>query len=106
MKKIIYWFPRILSIGFILFISLFSLDVFSEYSGWNSILPLFMHLLPSFALLAITIVAWKHEWIGGLILITVGLLTFVLFHFEAIILSVPTILLGLLFLSRRYLSRT
>jgi len=65
--KIIYWLPRILSIGFVLFISLFALDVFSEHSGWSVIPALFMHLLPSFVLLGIIIVVWKHDLMGAAI---------------------------------------
>ncbi|MFA5083788.1 MAG: hypothetical protein WC475_00160 [Candidatus Paceibacterota bacterium] len=65
-KKIIYWLPRILSIGFILFLSLFALDVFSEYSGWNAVLPLLIHLLPSLVLIGIVIVAWKYELAGAI----------------------------------------
>jgi hypothetical protein len=34
-KKIIYRSPRILSIVFILFLALFAIDVFKEYSGWK-----------------------------------------------------------------------
>jgi len=64
--KTLYWLPRILSIGFVLFLSLFSLDVFSEYSGWSVLLPLFMHLIPSLVLLALVIVAWKYDLIGAI----------------------------------------
>ncbi|MFA5050606.1 MAG: hypothetical protein WC499_00610 [Patescibacteria group bacterium] len=104
MNKIIYWLPRILSIGFVVFLSLFSLDVFSEYSGWRVILPLFMHLLPSFALLILIIVAWKHERLGGFIFLIIGLLMLILSRFESMIISIPAIILGALFLSRKYLS--
>ncbi len=65
--KIIYWLPRILSIGFVLFLSLFSLDVFSEYSGWNAVLPLLIHLLPSFVLLGAVAISWKRDLIGAII---------------------------------------
>ncbi len=66
MKSII-WVPRILSIGYVLFISLFALDVFSEYSGTEVFLPLFMHLLPSLMLLLVTVIAWKYELVGAVI---------------------------------------
>lgn len=65
-EKIFYWLPRTLSVGFVLFISLFALDVFSEYTGWGIILPLFMHLIPSFVLLGAVAVAWKYDWVGVL----------------------------------------
>ena len=103
-QKIIYWLPRVLSIGFVLFLSLFSLDVFSEFSGWNVFLPLFMHLLPSFVLLGVIAFTWKHEQIGGFIFLAVGLFVLVFSNFGSMIISLPIIILGILFLSRKYLS--
>ncbi len=67
LEKLFYWLPRILSIVFIVFISIFALDVFSEQLGFDVILPLLIHLLPSFVLLIITIVAWKYELVGTFI---------------------------------------
>ena len=66
-ENFFYWVPRLLSIGFVLFISIFALDVFSEYSGYQIILPLFMHLLPSLLLLVVTAIAWKYELVGAII---------------------------------------
>ena len=70
-KKIInpwlYWSPRILTILFILFISLFALDIFDMSLGfWETVLGLFIHLIPSFVLIIFLIIAWKHEWIGAI----------------------------------------
>ncbi len=62
--RIVYWLPRVLSIVFVLFLSLFALDVFSEYSGWNAVLPFLIHLIPSFVLLGISLVAWKYDLLG------------------------------------------
>jgi len=46
-KKALYWAPRIIAILFIVFISLFALDVFIEgYGFWETIVALFMHLVP------------------------------------------------------------
>jgi hypothetical protein len=71
--KILQWTPRILCILAILFISLFALDSFSsEHTFWQNIGAFLMHLIPSFVLLAILIVAWKWENIGGIILIIIG----------------------------------
>ncbi len=66
-RRIIHWLPRILGVGFILFLSLFALDVFGEYSGWNVIPALLIHLLPSFVLLGIIIIAWKHDLVGAVV---------------------------------------
>jgi len=69
LQKIVYWTPRILSIALVLFISIFSLDVFSEYSGLAIILPLSIHLVPSFILLVAILIAWKFDRFGALIFI-------------------------------------
>lgn len=46
-NRFVYWLPRILSIIFILFLSLFSLDVISpELSFWEILVGLFMHNIP------------------------------------------------------------
>jgi len=68
-KKIIYWLPRILSLLFVAFLSLFALDVFSEYSGWAVVLPLAIHLIPSLVLFVAVLVAWKYDWVGATIFI-------------------------------------
>lgn len=66
-KKIISWFPRILSLAFVLFLSLFALDVFGEYTGWELVIALFMHLLPTFVLLGVVIISWKYDLVGAIV---------------------------------------
>ena len=74
-RKLIYWMPRILAIIFILFISALALDVFAEsYSAAEVVVALLIHLIPSYLLIAILIVAWKHEKIGGISFIVLGAL--------------------------------
>ncbi|HNX86573.1 MAG TPA: hypothetical protein PKN12_06565 [Bacteroidales bacterium] len=71
--KIIHWFPRILCILAILFVSLFALDSFDpNLSATQQWLGFFMHLIPSFILIILLIIAWKWELIGGSILAIVG----------------------------------
>ena len=78
MKKIskwLYWTPRVLSIIFILFIAMFSLDVFgNNYTFWETILGLFMNNIPTFVLIIFLIIAWKWEWVGAIGFILAGLL--------------------------------
>jgi len=72
--KIFHWLPRILCILAILFVSIFALDAFSpELTFWQQIGAFLMHLIPSFILLALLILAWKREFIGGIIFIIIGL---------------------------------
>jgi len=72
--KLIHWVPRILVILAILFVSMFAMDSFSpERTFWQNTAAFLMHLIPSFVLVALLIVAWKWEKIGGIILTIVGL---------------------------------
>lgn len=74
-NKYIYWTPRILSILFIAFLSLFSLDVFGEgMSFLEVVIGLLMHNIPSFVLAGVLWIAWKREWVGGVMFIAAGLL--------------------------------
>jgi len=103
MKKIVYWLPRILSILFIAFISVFALDVFSE-PRW--LLALFIHLIPGYFLVAITIVAWKHEILGGFLFLIAGFALLIFTHFEALIIGIPAFVIGALFLGKMCFSKT
>ena len=72
--KILYWTPRILGILAILFISMFALDAFQHgLSIWQQIAAFLMHLIPSFILLLVLIIAWKRELLGGIIFLILGL---------------------------------
>ena len=72
--KIWYWTPRMLCIIAILFISLFALDAFSPgLSFWKQIGGFLIHLIPSFILIALLILAWKKEFIGGIVFMIIGL---------------------------------
>ena len=72
--KLIYWLPRVICILAILFVSLFALDAFDPaLSFWQQIGGFLIHLIPSFVLLAVLIIAWKWEKIGGIILMIIGL---------------------------------
>ena len=65
-RRALFWAPRALSIAFILFISLFALDAFSEGRGfWGALLAFGIHLVPSLVLLSALVVAWRWEWVGA-----------------------------------------
>ncbi|MBS1874612.1 MAG: hypothetical protein JSU00_15460 [Acidobacteria bacterium] len=65
-SRILFWAPRILSIAFIGFLSLFALDVFGEGQGFlDTTARLIMHLIPSMVLVAALVLAWKWEWVGA-----------------------------------------
>ena len=110
--KVIHWTPRIICILAILFISLFALDSFSpDLTIWQQIGALLIHLIPSFVLLILLIVAWKWEFIGGIIftLIGLGFSPFIFMHnykmnqsvwmslTTILIITTPFVIVGILF---------
>ncbi len=71
---LIYWAPRILSILFLLFLAMFSLDVFDmRLDFWGTVVGLLMHNIPAFILLIVLIISWKREIVGGVAFILAGL---------------------------------
>ena len=115
--KVFSWTARILCILAILFVSLFALDSFSsERTFWQNTAAFLMHLIPSFVLIAILIIAWKWEKAGGIILTIIGLaFSIFLFIFNynknhsvatslliALMLAIPFVLAGILFILSYY----
>jgi hypothetical protein len=104
LKQILFWTPRIAGILYILFLSLFALDIFDMQLGfWGTIVGLFMHLIPSILLTAAIIVAWKWEWVGAVLFIgwAIWYVTFMRgFDWIAyVLISGLPALIGLLFLA-------
>jgi len=72
-KTALFWIPRVLAMAYIVFLSLFALDVFSEGHGfWKTILALAIHLIPAFVLIGGLILAWRWEWIGAVLFAAAG----------------------------------
>ena len=107
-NKFVFWTPRILSILFLLFLAMFSLDIFgNNYTFWETILGLFMHNIPVLILLVVLIIAWKYEIVGAIAFIFGGLFYigilikggFETFMFSWVLfISGPAFLIGILFL--------
>ena len=102
-KALIYWSPRVLGILFALFISIFAMDVFSEERPFlETLVALFMHLIPTFLVVIVLIAAWRREWIGAVIFIGLGLFYIVFawgrFHISAYFaIAGPLIIMGIIF---------
>ncbi len=66
MGALLRWTPRIGLIIFAAFLSLFALDIFGQgYTLWETVVGLTMHLIPTFALLAVLALAWRWPLVGG-----------------------------------------
>jgi hypothetical protein len=99
MKRALFWTPRVLCILFAAFISLFALDVFSEgYDVWETIVALFMHMIPTMVILLALAVAWRWEWTGALLFCALAVVYTVTSRGAALIISGPLFVIGVLFL--------
>ena len=115
--KLLHWVPRILVILAILFVSMFALDSFSPgRTVWQNTAAFLIHLIPSFILIAILVIAWKWEKAGGIALTVIGLVfgvfVFILNYnrthsvwtslFIVLIICIPFVLAGILFILSYY----
>lgn len=115
-NSFIFWTPRILSIIFILFLALFSLDVISpEYSTGEILLGLLMHNIPSLVLLVVLLISWRYEIVGGVVFVLAGLV-YIVFTLNAelpwhtaliwsMTIAGPAFLIGGLFLANWFIKK-
>jgi len=94
-KSVLAWIPRTLIILYILFISIFSLDA-------ESVAGFFIHLIPSFILVAILVITWKDFKLAGILFVLAGIGTVIFFKtyqdlFVFLIISLIPIIAGILF---------
>ncbi|MGM0445183.1 MAG: DUF7670 domain-containing protein [Bacillota bacterium] len=98
------WIPRILSIIFILFLSLFALDVFgTDVSFFKQVGGFIINLLPSIFFAAALIIFWKNPTYCGLSFIILAVLFTVFFKtytnlISFILISFLPAFIGFLFL--------
>jgi len=120
LASMIGWAARVLCVLAIAFISLFALDVFSEGAGLGQkIVAFLLHMIPSFALIIVLIIAWKHELVGGILIMLIGLAgsTFIYsFNYRgsqsasiglrnAALIGAPFVVVGILFIISHFLRR-
>ena len=102
--KILYWSPRVLAILFCLFISIFALDAFdTPGSIWLKIAAFLIHLIPSYVMITLTVVAWKWETIGGILFFIPAIVFAILIiarqnSLVAIPIALPPAIIGALFI--------
>ncbi|MFZ4455392.1 MAG: DUF7670 domain-containing protein [Bacteroidales bacterium] len=116
--KILFWTPRIIGILAILFISMFALDAFDpRLSIGEQILAFLLHMIPSFVLIAVLLIAWRWEFVGGIIFAAIGLgmsplifmHNYLVNHFSILecvrvilLINLPFIVVGGLFIAHHY----
>jgi hypothetical protein len=114
-SKFIYWMPRILAILFIMFLTLFSLDVVSSsLSFWQIVIGLLMHNIPTLLLIIILIISWKYELVGAVAFTLAGIFYMVMVFTQPfklymlswfIVIAGPAILVGVLFFINWYIKK-
>ncbi|MBF2709678.1 hypothetical protein IR213_13935 [Flavobacterium soyangense] len=103
----------------ILFISMFAADSFEQGNTiWQHLTSLFLHLIPTFILTALLIIAWKWENLGGLLFIFIGMASnpfiFMLNHNRnhfsigqsigiIALINLPFVIIGILFIISHYM---
>ena len=95
LAKLIHWAPRLAAIMIILFVGLFSLDVFGTGAPPLEVLAGFLiHNIPSIALLVLLFFAWKRPFVG-FVAFLIAAAAFV-FFFVRDIYALPSLLLFVL----------
>lgn len=111
LKKVFCWAPRVLALTFVAFLSLFAFDVFEGPFHAMMIVGFLIHLLPSLALLALAIVAWRFPIVGAIAFIGFALLYIFLAGFDKpwswyTLVSGPAMIIGILYVIDWFDSRT
>ncbi len=101
MSSFLFWTSRLLGVLYLIFISLFALDMFGEGFSW---LGLFMHLIPSILVLIAIIVSWKRDLLGAIGFLVIGAGWLAIGAYETWV-SFSTIVLPLLVISGLYFWR-
>lgn len=67
-SSIIMWVPRAMAMGVSCFLALFAMDAFEGDGGpMEKVVGLLVHLIPAGLCVVAVIMAWEHEWLGGLL---------------------------------------
>jgi hypothetical protein len=103
-RRILFWAPRVLVILLAALVSIFALDVFSEKGGfWLKAGGLLIHLVPTFLVIAVLVVAWRWEWVGAVVFTALAAIYVIpargrLPWVDCLVIAGPLVLAGVLFL--------
>jgi hypothetical protein len=100
--KLLLWGPRILGMAVSAFLGLFALDAFSGGKPIvQALVDFTIHLAPALLLLAIVIVAWRWEWLGGIAFIGLAVAYGLMVNWRTdwmLVIAGPLVVVGLLYL--------
>lgn len=100
---LVLWAPRVAGIALCLFLSLFALDAFGPGKPLGQALPDFLvHLTPMLVLLGVVALAWRREWVGALVFVSLAVAyAYMARQHPTWVLGIglPLLLVGLLFLA-------
>lgn len=104
------WIPRTLLIAFILFLTMFSLDVFEVEATFVEQLGGFIiHSVPSLILVVVLLISWKHALVGGVLCIACAVAFMLRWHLAMgdtfLTLILPLIVIGALFILVHFAGR-
>jgi hypothetical protein len=104
------WIARILMIGFILFLTMFSLDVFDiEATLLEQLGGFVMHSIPSLVLVAVLLVSWRNPLLGGILTLASAAALTLRFRIQGITelatLVLPLVVVGILFIAAYLVTR-
>jgi len=108
-EKALYWVPRIFTVLALLFMLMFSFDVFEENGPMGrKLLGFLMHNIPVLILVVVLIIAWKWELVGGIFFIVAFIVSCFFFHSfsgnpGSLIVTIPFLITGILFIIHHYL---
>lgn len=110
MKKFLTWAPRLILAAYILFISSFALDAFSEGGTlMHQVGDFIVHLTPAIVTAGFLWLAWRFPIIGGLFLMMLGMVFTIYFRTDRtfqlfMMISFPLFLAGLLFIFSHWIT--
>jgi hypothetical protein len=97
------WFPRVLSIIYISFFLLMSLDSFEgTVPLYGQIIGFLIHNIPTVILFSILILSWERPLINGIFYLALAIVMTIFFHtyrdlINFLVITGPVLLSGLLF---------
>lgn len=106
-ERIYYWIPRSLAIFSLMFMLIFSFDVFDgPETVWNKLLGFVVSNIPVIILIAVLIIAWKWEVAGGVLYIVASVAAMIYFNaFKgnpwSLVVILPFLITGILFILQR-----